>query len=171
MEKTGERAPAIEKLAKIIHGIKVAMLTTQNLDGSLHSRPMLSQYVDFDGDLWFFTSQKSWKVHELAHNRQVSVVYAEPKDNRYVSISGRAEIIHDREKMEELWNPFLRAWFEDGLEDPDVVLLKVNVERAEYWDSPGSAVIHIVGFAKTLATGKRHDTGQHEIVDLHRKVS
>jgi general stress protein 26 len=92
--------------------------------------------------------------------------YASPDDNAYVSVSGTAEIVKDKAKMEELWNPILKAWFPDGLETPGICLLKVTAEQAEYWDSPNSKIVQIAGFVKAMVTGKSADGGENEKISL-----
>src|SRR2546421_1567661 len=99
------RDGAVKKLGKLIKGIDFAMLSTVCPDGTIHSRPMSTQQVEFDGDLWFFTGLDSGKVHEIRNDQHVNVSYADPKDNRYVSVSGRATIVRDREKAKQLWSP------------------------------------------------------------------
>jgi len=141
-----------------------------NADGTLHSRPMSTQRVETDGDLWFFTRASAPKVGEIEREHQVNVSYAKPGDQRYVSVSGRAVVVRDRAKIEELWNPVLKAWFPKGLEDPDIALLKVSAERAEYWDSPSSAVAHAVSFIKAVVTGTPANPGENEKIDLKRSA-
>ncbi|HXG84688.1 MAG TPA: pyridoxamine 5'-phosphate oxidase family protein [Pyrinomonadaceae bacterium] len=160
------RQEAIDKLIGLVEDIEFAMLTTVDTDGVLRSRPMATQKAEIDGDLWFFTNDKTHKAEEIERDNRVNVSYAEPKDNVYVSVSGAAEIVRDKAKMEELWNPILKAWFPDGLETPGICLLKVNVEQAEYWDSPSSALVQVVGFVKALVTGKRADGGENEKITL-----
>ncbi len=166
MENTKTREEAIEKLNGLIEDIDFAMLTTIDTDGVLRSRPMSTQKAEFDGELWFFTSDRTHKTEEIERDSRVNVSYAEPKDNVYVSVSGAASISKDRAKMEELWNPILKAWFPDGLETPGICLLKVNVEQAEYWDSPSSTLVQVAGFVKALVTGKRADGGENEKITL-----
>jgi general stress protein 26 len=71
-------------------------------------------------------------------------------------------MVRDKQKAEELWNPAYKAWFPKGLDDPDLALLKVSATQAEYWDSSSSAVVHLVGFVKALATGERYHPGENE---------
>ena len=155
MTQEADRADAIKTLGALIKDIKFAMLTTVEDDGSLRSRPMATQQAEFDGDLWFFTGASSAKVGEVQRDRQVNVSYADTDGQRYVSVSGTAQLVRDRAKIKELWNPIFKAWFPDGLDDPDLALLKVAVERAEFWDSPSSKVVQLYGFVKAVATGKR----------------
>ena len=159
------RQESIEKLKTLIGNVQIAMLTTIDW-GVLRSRPMQTQEFDFDGDLWFFTSSETHKTDEIEKDRRVNVSYAAPDSNTYVSVSGTAEIEKDRAKIEELWNPIYKAWFPEGLEDPNLILLKVTVEQAEYWDSPSSTIVQIAGFVKALVTGERADGGEHKKISL-----
>jgi general stress protein 26 len=149
----------------LIKDVQVAMLTTIDW-GVLRSRPMQTQEAEFDGDLWFFTSTDTHKTDEIEKDRRVNVSYAAPDSNTYVSVSGTAALVNDKEKIEELWNPILKAWFPKGLDDPTLILLKVSVEQAEYWDSSSSTVVQVVGFVKALVTGERADGGDHGRVNL-----
>lgn len=74
----------------------------------------------------------------------MSVSYASADDHRYVSLSGRASLIQDTEKMKELWSPVYRAWFPQGLDDPEPVLLRVDVDKAEYWDVLAAAMVDLL---------------------------
>lgn len=159
------RSDAIKKLAEMIEGIDFCMLTTID-GGHLRSRPMSTQEFEFDGDLWFFTSDDTHKVEEIAKDSRVCVAYAEPGNNRYVSVSGHATLSKDRAKIEELWNPAHKAWFPEGLDDPHLALLKVEVNEAEYWDSPSSTLVQIVGFVKAMATGTEMDYGENKKLQL-----
>ncbi len=113
------------------------MLVTRGGDGTLRARPMATQDLDFDGTLWFFTADPSNKIGELTGDPQVVVTYEDSSRHRYLSLSGQAELVHDAERARVLWTPGHREWLPKGLEDPDVALLRIEVSRAEYWDSPG----------------------------------
>lgn len=161
MTQHSERSD-VEKIRELIKGIRYAMLTTVDEDGSLRSRPMATQEAEFDGTLWFFTAAGSPKVQEVGRDQRVNLSYAAPDDNRYVSVSGTARLVRDREKMKELWNPILKAWFPDGLDDPELALLQVHVTKAEYWDAPSSKMVQLAGFLKAIATGKPFAPGENE---------
>ncbi len=160
-----KRQESIEKLKSLLEGIDFCMLTTMD-GGHLRSRPMSTQEMDENGELWFFTSDKTHKVDEIEKDDRVNAAYSKPNDNVYVSVSGRGAIVKDREKIEELWNPILKAWFPDGLDDPHLTLLKVSVEEAEYWDSPNSTLVQIAGFVKALVTGQQAKGGENEKINL-----
>ena len=171
MSDTASHNQDVKKLAKLIKGIKIAMLTTAEDDGTLRSRPMATQQTEFDGDLWFFTREHSPKADEIQRDRRVNLSFADPSDSRYVSVSGTARVLKDKAKAEELWNPIYKAWFPKGLDDPELALLRVNVEKAEYWDSPGGAVVHLVGFVKAMVTGTPYKPSGNEKLDLSNQPS
>ncbi len=162
-----DHAANLKKLGEMIKDIKFAMLTTVDEEGALRSRPMAVQNTDgFDGTLWFFTKAAAPKVEQVDHDHKVNVSFSHPDDQSYVSISGQAELVRDEAKKEELWTPAMKAWFPKGHDDPDVGLLKVVADKAEYWDTPHSLVVHAIGFVKATVTGKPYHPGANEKVDL-----
>jgi general stress protein 26 len=164
-KKTDRKNP-IEHLGELIHGIQVAMMTTVEEDGTLRSRPMWTHDRDFDGELWFFTHEHSPKVDEVERDHHVSLSYSDPTRDRYVSVSGVARLVRDKEKARELWNPTLKAWFPQGLDDPELALLGVTVTKAEFWDTPNKRMVQLVGFVKGVLTGEPYRPGEHEKVTL-----
>ncbi len=161
----------LQRLGELIKDIEFAMLTTVDEDGSLRSRPMGTVQSEFDGVLYYFTYGHSHKVLEVNQNNQVNVVYSRPDKQQYVSLSGTARLSRDRQKLKELWNPALNAWFPKGLEEPDIALLCVDVTKAEYWDSPSSAVAHAIGLVKAKVLGQKANVGEDKKLDLEAGVS
>lgn len=162
------REEALSTLRDLVGDARVAMLTTLDDDGAPWSRPMgLQQPEDFDGTLFFFTRADSEKVEHIGRNSKVGIAFAQPGDQEYVAMAGTASVLNDRAKIEELWSAPVRAWFPDGPEDPNLRLIRVDVDRAEYWDSPSSAVVHAYGLAKAALTGEpADDVGENEKVSL-----
>ena len=161
------RSDDLQKLRELVMDIDFCMLTTIDEDRDLHSRPMsVNGEIDPDGDLWFFTSASSHKVSEIAKSPKVNVSFADPDNQHYVSISGTAELITDRAKIDELWKPEFKMWFPNGKDDPDVALLRVNLEKAEYWDSPSSTFAYALNFVSSVVTGKEPDQGENRKLEL-----
>ncbi len=129
---------------------------------------MAKQELDPNGTMWFFTRDDSPKMYEVARHREVNVSFASQDDNRYVSVTGTAVAVHDKAKAEELWNPLLKAWFPKGLEDPSLALLKITLQRAEYWDTPSSTMVQLFGFVKAVTTGQTYEPGEHQKINLER---
>lgn len=161
------REDDLQKLRDMVKDIDFCMLTTVAENGDLHSRPMSSNgEIDRDGDIWFFTSASSHKIDEIAKSPKVNVSFADPENHRYISVSGPAQLVRDRAKIDELWKPEFKLWFPEGKDDPEIALLKVNLEKAEYWDSPSSTVGYVLSFVSSLVTGKQPDPGENKKVDL-----
>ena len=156
----------IARLRDLIKGIRVAVLTTEGADRELHSRPMYAQQTETDGDLWFATSRSSSIGQQLRDKARILATFSNPDDQRYVVVRGRGFIRHDSARIEALWNPAMKAWFPAGPTDPDLVLIRVEAEHAEYWDSP-AAPVRWIQFVTALATGSRPKGAQHEALDLH----
>ncbi len=160
------RDEQIKKLNDLIKDVRIAMMTTIEPDGSLRARPMATQESEFDDTLWFFTGEHDPKVDEVQKDHRVNITYSSKDGNVWVSISGMAEVVRDRQKIDDLWKPFLKAWFPNGKDDPELALLKVEAEQAEYWDSSSSAVVHAVGLVKALTTGETYRPGDNEKLQL-----
>ena len=161
------RQDNLQKLRDMVKDIDFCMLTTVDENGDLHSRPMsVNGDIDPDGDLWFFTSASSHKVNEISKLPKVNVSFADPDNQHYVSISGKAQLVRDRNKIDELWRPEFKMWFPEGKDDPQVALLRVNLEKAEYWDSPSSTIGFVLNFVSSLVTGKEADYGENKKLDF-----
>ncbi|AHA29350.1 general stress protein [Exiguobacterium sp. Leaf187] len=151
---------AVETVKKLIDKIETAMLTTISAEG-LVSRPMQTQDIEFDGDLWFLTSKETDKYQELLKNPSVNVAYV---DKSYVSIRGTAELVEDIERKKELWSPRYEAYLGTTYEDPKVVLIKVNTEAAEYWET-GNTTKSVKQVLKKVV-GKDDENEINKTVDL-----
>ena len=158
-EKTDQDSK--DKVIELIHEIDYAMLCSrEGGSGQLHARPMAFRTSDFDGHLWFFTKKDSRKVRELSANPETLLCFGDPGKQNYVSVTGKSDIVADRAKVKELWTEIYRTWFPGGTDDPNVVLIRVAVEHAEYWDVPSSAMVHAYGYLKAVATGKPAKPGE-----------
>ncbi len=155
------------KFVELVKGVKFAMLTTQTPEGHLRSRPMYTQDAEFDGELWFFTDGASGKVDEIHDHPQVNVAYAKPEANTFLSVTGKAEVVKDQQKIHEYWNPMLKAFFPDGPDDPDLVLLRVAVEDAEYWQGERNPAVRLANFAKTFVTKNPGDLGEQGRIEIN----
>jgi general stress protein 26 len=159
-------------LRELIDDIAVAMVTTVTPDGTLHSRPMLTQGADEEGVLWFFTSTESDMAHDLEEEHAVNISYADPGTDRYVSVSGQANLEKERSRMEDLWEPVLNRYFARGLEDPNLALMKVRIESAEYWDPKSSKMIpvrqahHTEPHRDQKDGNAAQDEGEHTKIDI-----
>jgi general stress protein 26 len=160
MRKRTQKDPGLARLADLIADAEVAMLTTEEEQGLLRSRPLLTLEMDEEGRLWFFTHLSTRKVGEMDQHRVVNLSYADLARQSFVSISGRVRMLRDPEKARELWTQRLKPWFPSGLDDPDLGLLEITVEEAEYWDVPASRMQRLFGLTAS-AEGEPGQPGEH----------
>jgi general stress protein 26 len=142
----------LAKLSSLILDIRVALLTTLDRDGHFHTRPVQTLEVEADRILWFFTDWASPKVDELHHDMRVSLGYADPAKNVYVAVTGSGRLMRDGQKAKKLWTAEQRAYYPQGPEDERLALLRVDIERAEYWVAPGR-ISYIVAAVAAAVTG------------------
>ena len=156
----------IDHLQNLIRGIRIVMMTTVCRDGSLCSRPMATQEPQFDGGLRFFTKADSAKVGEVEEEGQVNLTYENSLQSVFVSLSGRATLVQDRQQIEKLWTEDLMAWFPEGLNDPQLALLQVDVCKWSYWDARSGAMSEHSGCLDEAPAEAVPDHGDHRRVDI-----
>lgn len=164
-ELTGKEAR--DRVKELVEDIDFTMLTTQDDAGRLVSRPMSTREMDDNGDIWFFTSEDTKKVEEAKADHDVNLAYCDAKGMRYVSVAGRASIVHDEAKMAELYSPSLDIWFEDGLDTPGITLLKVSPLETEFWEPAKNRIAMAAVMLKSLVT---RDTPDDDITNHGRIV-
>ena len=165
METKPQTNKQLEKVLDIIEDVRIAMMTTVDDQGNLVSRPMAALQVDEDGTIWFFTKRSSPKVDQIDNNEnRVNLSFASVSDADYVSVSGKAQELDDRAKVDELWNPMVKAWFPEGKDDPELVLLKVHTDMAEYWSASDSKMVRLIQEATAAITGNPPKMGENEKV-------
>jgi len=150
-------------LTSFSHG----MLVTRSVEGNLRARPLAVAGVEANDDVWFVTRLESGKVIEVLADARICVAFQ--RGARYLSLSGRATVVCDSSKLEELWKERWRIWFPDGASDRHAVLLKVNAEIGEFWDRSGLAAIRYVFQAgRAYLAGREVTPGpeQHRTVSL-----
>jgi general stress protein 26 len=154
-----------DTLWSMIDKSRFAMFTTIEPDGSLRSRPMTTVQNHFDGSLWFFAKADTDVVRAVAANPRVSLSYGDSKNADFVALSGSATVVTDVAKKRELWTPAVEAWLPQGPDSSSVVLLDVEADHGEYWDS-ASKLVQLFSVARALATAEK-PPGQGE----HRKLA
>ncbi|HEY0784821.1 MAG TPA: pyridoxamine 5'-phosphate oxidase family protein [Acidobacteriaceae bacterium] len=159
------REEGLAKIGELIKDIQMAMLTTITAAGTLHSRPMATHQGRFEGELLFLTPAHSGKVEEIQQDAEASLTYVDAK-HAFLAVRGRASLSADRELIETLWNPSYKAWFPAGKDDPEIRVLKVKVEEAEYWDAPSSAIVRSAKILARAVSGGKTKVGEHARVAL-----
>ena len=154
-QKTAEQT----QLGEMIKDMSVAMLTTfDEVEGVLKSFPMSPQEMCEQGAIWFFTDPNSNKVKHL---QVMNLGFSNESESTYVSISGHGEIVEDQTRIEELWTPFARPWFPEGVDSNNLALLKFVPHSAEYWDAPNSKMLRMLAMAASIVAAKPIGMGEH----------
>jgi general stress protein 26 len=144
---------------------KISMCMLSTHEGEvIRARPMAAYIRDDEGAIYFLTDARRHKDDEIKANPNVSLAFADAGDQKYVAMTGLAEVSNDRAKIKELWSTPAKAWW-DSPEDPNIRVLKVSPKDAEYWDSPGT-VVSYVKMAAAAVTGSRPDIGENRKVTL-----
>jgi general stress protein 26 len=162
-----EQNQDVSKLVELVKDVKTCMLITiEKYTDHLAGRPMGISQIDKDGTMWFFTKMSSHKVDEIEQNTQISLAVVSESRNIYLMINGTARLSYDYGKMKEFWTPLMKAWFPMGIDDPELILIKVTPTEASYWDSSSSKMVVAFNMVKALVTGKEYNQGKHGKITL-----
>lgn len=155
MEKEQNKQEAIKKFKDLVKEINICMFITNTSGNHEHTRPMATIETEDDGTLWFYTDIRSIKVEEVNQQHTVHLVYAHPGKDSYLDVWGSAEIITHRQQVVDKWSPIVKAWFPDGVSDPNLGLLKVQPYEAYYWEAKTGKMVEFLKMAASIVTGKR----------------
>jgi general stress protein 26 len=162
MKVDKQRNEEMDKVARFIDGAGVGMLTTVGENGKLASRPMMPLHMDSEGSIWFFT--KNTAHDKEAPASELNLTFSDASDGKFISLAGASSLLHDREKMEALWSPMMKAWFPQGPEDQTLALLRVDVHGGEYWASSSSAVVRFTTHVLSALAGREIGLGENKTV-------
>ncbi|MFB9055827.1 pyridoxamine 5'-phosphate oxidase family protein [Mariniflexile ostreae] len=155
----------LQKMRDLIEVPKVVMMASRLDKIPFSVCPMTLQSMDAQGDLWFFTSKESGLFKDVDYDNRVQIMCSDEEKQKYISIFGNATHIVDQEKVDELWNPLMRNWF-DGKEDPNLVLLNVNMENAYYWDNQYNKLVSFFKLVKGAIPEQQPNMGDKGHIDL-----
>jgi len=153
-----------DRVWDIVEKVGVCMLTTR-FAGGLRARPVEARPDRMNGIIWFVTDVHSAKEHEIEAGHDVGLVFIDHAAKAYLSITARAEVLHDHAKAAEIWKVTDSAWWK-GPDDPDVCVLRVTPITAELWDGPASKAVAIYEFAKARITGEKPNLGENRKVTV-----
>jgi general stress protein 26 len=157
-----------QKIHDLLVKFDTAMLVTEGRDFMDNARPMAIAKLEDNCDVWLVASRSSEKVYEILHDSRVLLAF-QRDHSLYLSVSGRGHLVTDKAKIRELWKESYKSWFPGGMEDPDVIVIHVIVEDAEFWDSTGwKGIRYLLKAAKAYVTGEppKVDPDQHDRVAL-----
>ncbi len=162
-----QQKEAQDKLRTLAMDIDICMFCTDlKQDDGATVRPMSTQDVCDQGNIWFFSEAHSEKNNAIEQDKQVQLFYVHPGKNSYMVVNGEAEIIYDQHKTNELWTKTAEMWFREGKEDPKISLIKVKPTSAYYWDTEGSKMVNFLKYIAFVATGKNMIESNEGTLDL-----
>ncbi|RYG18186.1 MAG: general stress protein [Chitinophagaceae bacterium] len=151
-------AEAVKKIKELIDKSESCFFTTAvPTTGSFGTRPMGVQKVDDDGNLWFLSANDSHKNQEINVDPNVTLYFRGSAHSDFLVIKGKASAFHDKEKIEELWEPIFKTWFTEGQDDPRISVVKVTPTEGYYWDTKHGFAVAGVKMAIGALTGKTLD--------------
>jgi general stress protein 26 len=156
---------SIDRVWDIIEKVGVCMLTTR-FNGGLRARPLEARLDRDAGLIFFVTDLHSAKEDEIEAAPDVGLVFIDSSDKAYLSITGRACVMHNVKKTRTAWRKTDELWWPGGPDDPNVCLLQVEAFTAELWDGPASAAIVAFEFAKAKLTGEEPNLGENRKVTV-----
>ena len=155
----------LDRVWEIMEDVSVCMVTT-HAGGRMRSRPMHAIPDRDENAVYFITDTRGAKDDEIAAAPDVCLSFADIGDNTYLSIMGRAEMIRDPDKAEELWSTEAEVWWPRGPQDPTVRVLRVAPEQAEYWDTRGNSVVVALKLMAARMSGRQPDLGENKKVQV-----
>lgn len=164
--KNLENKEAIAKLKELAEDVRVCMFCTELGKSPFSTRPMALQEVDEYGNLWFISSAESNKNFDIKADEKVQLLFAKITDSHYLTVYGSAKIYTDKSKIEEMWTPIAKAWFEDGKDDPNVTIIRVSPEDVYYWDTKYGRIVYLLKAAVSAIVGKDVDSSQEGKLDV-----
>ena len=158
-----DTAADIDRVWALINDIPVAMVVTHDGEGwNMRARPMALRPAQEEGAIYFLTDVDSPKAEEIRHNNMICLALADHKSRKYLSITGRAEIIDDRDRIKQIWSVYDKAFWPDE-SDPRIRILRVAPESAEFWEGAG-VVVTAVKLVAASVSGERMNLGKNEKV-------
>jgi general stress protein 26 len=158
-----DNAANVDRVWELMNKIGFAMLVTSDGD-KLRARPMSACLKRDENAIYFLTDARHHKDDEIARDPSVNLAFADAGSQKYVSLTGTAVVGNDRAKIKELFSTPAKAWW-DSADDPNIRILKITPEDAEYWDAPGS-VISYAKMAAAAMTGTRPKIGDNSKVAM-----
>jgi general stress protein 26 len=159
---------ALNKIRALLKHFRSAMLTTVTAVGVISTRPMGVQGDPdtFEGTLWFFCDVRSPKAQLVKTGAHTALVLQNDDKSTYLHMSGRASVERNLSKMQELETPTLKTWFPEGLDDPNLTLIRFDADKVDYWESPGGTLQVMGAFAKAVITGEPGVSGNAGVANL-----
>ena len=151
---------AVEKIKELAEKAQTCLFCTKIETGKAFStRPMSAQKVDDEGNIWFLSDKDSTKNMEVKDDDHVQLLFSGSSHSDFLSVYGKASVNYDKEKIKEFWEPIVKTWFQEGVDDPRISVIKVTPEEGYYWDTKHGKLVAVAKMVTSMVTGKTMDDG------------
>ncbi len=160
-EQNHEDLSGSKALTKIRELVKQAptcfMCTAIEKGHPIQTRPMAIQKVDDDGVFWFLSASDSHQNKQIGHDPAVQLLFQGSAHSDFMSLYGKAAITKDHAKIKELWEPIMKTWFTDGVEDARITVIGVTPTSGYYWDTKHNRAFAFAKMVVGAVIGKTLD--------------
>ena len=150
---------AIDQIKKICDDTRTTMFCTNLGARPFSSTPMAPQQVEDDGSIWFFSGKDSDRNADLKREPEAQLIWCSDDNQEYLSLYGEAHVLYDLQKAEELWDPMVKVWFQEGPTDPNLSLIHFKPTEGYYWDTQHGKLVSFAKMAASVVVGKTMDDG------------
>lgn len=154
-----ENKEAIQKMQDMATDVKICMFCTYDTNNRMQTAPMSANKVDVNGVFWFLSDKNSKRNEDLSSNGVTDLIFGDPSKENYISVHGNSEVLFDKEIIKELWNPIVKTWFQGGVDDPNISVIKFTPDEAYYWDTKHGKMVSFLKIITGAIVGKTMDDG------------
>ena len=142
-----------ERIRDLLQSDMTMMLGLDGVEDG-HARPMTANLLGPTNPIWFFTSSDNEIVRNLGESKRAIATFTARDHKLFATLHGALALETDRGMIDRLWNKYVEAWYEGGRNDPKLLLLRLDAERAEIWENASSTV---AGIKLLLGINPRED--------------
>jgi general stress protein 26 len=161
----GEAAKKIKELAE---AARTCMMITKLQTVPLSIRPMATQKVDEQGNVYFLSVKDSDAIEHINASPEMTLTYSNDSKSEYLALHGKGEVYRDQAQIDDMWNSYVKTWFPEGKEDPNIMIIRFSPESGHYWDTQHGKVVQLLGMVYGAVTGKETDDSLEGELNLNK---
>lgn len=126
-----------------------------------HAEPMVAQLdKNAEGKFWFFTKRSN----RVASGGPAMAQFVSKGHDLFCCISGTLTAEQDPSVIDRYWSNGVEAWYPQGRDDPDLLVMRFELDDAEIWTRDSS----FAGLFKLMAGQpiRGGELGEHETISL-----
>lgn len=149
---------AVKQIREVVDKAKTCFFCTSAQTSDTQGiRPMNVREVDDAGNLWFLSAADSHTNLEIGLDANVKLLFQGSPHSDFLHLQGKATISRDKARIKDLWEPILKTWFTEGIDDPRITVIKVTPSEGYYWDTKHGNLVAGIKMAAGALLGKTLD--------------